>query len=189
MNVGAEPGVVGQIPAVVVRIFVDDDGITVPQPTIREIVIVGRDAEVETPEPEAFAVSSAKMEHMTPARAAGEVAAFPGMIDVIVGVVAAGIVAHPLIVVVHVGRLRAARFIPERASVFLCMAFGVIFSCMIFGCAGLRHVRGVVRGGWAVRGHVSSANVASRAQLLPFVLRTGGVGQQVPRNAKSEQNE
>jgi len=38
-----------------------------------------------------------------------------------------------------------------------------------------------------VRGYVASANVSSRAALLPFVLRTGGVGQQVPRNAKSEQ--
>ena len=140
VDVGAESGVVGQIPAVVVRIFVDDNGITIPQPTIREIVIVGRDAEVEASEPEAFAVSSAKMEHVAAAKAAGEAAVFPGMIDVIVGVVATRIVAHPLVVVVYVRCLRVARFITEGASVFLCMAFGVIFGWVIFACAIVRRV-------------------------------------------------
>ena len=88
VDVGAESGVVGQIPAVVVGIFVDDDGIAVPEPISSVVVIIGRHAEEEAAEPEALAVSSAKAEHMAAAKAAVEAAVFPGMLDVIVLVAA-----------------------------------------------------------------------------------------------------
>jgi len=95
VDVGAESRVVGQVPAVVVGIFVDDDGIAVPEPIRSVVVIVGRNTEVEAAEPETFAVSPAKTEHMAAAKSAGEVAVLPRMIDVIVGIVVAGIVAMP----------------------------------------------------------------------------------------------
>ncbi len=78
VGVGAEPRVVGQVPAVVVGIFVDDDGIAVPIPIIGEVVVVGSYAEVEAPKPEAVAVSSAKVVRMAAAKAASEAAVFPG---------------------------------------------------------------------------------------------------------------
>jgi len=184
VDVSAESGVVGQVPAVVVGIFVDDDGIAVPEPIRGVVVIVGRHTEVEAAEPETFAVSSAKAEHVAAAKAAGEVAVLPSMIDVIVGIVAAGIVANPCVIVVDVRRLGMIGFVLEGASVLLCMAF----RCVIFGCAIFRGTRrSASHGGGAVRRHVTVANIASRAFLLSPVLSSIGVGQQERRDAKSEQ--
>ncbi len=84
MDVGAEPRVVGQVSAVVVGIFVDYDRIAVPNPIRGVVVFVRRHTEVEAAEPETFAVSSAQTEHVAAAKAAGEVAVLPRMIDVIV---------------------------------------------------------------------------------------------------------
>src|SRR5260370_40336153 len=119
VDVGAESGVVGQVPAVVVGIVVDDDGIAVPIPVIGVVVIVGSYAEVEAAEPEALAVSSAKGIDVTAAKAAGEAAVFPGMIEVIVRVAATGIMADPSAIVVNVRRIRMIGPIAEGASVVL----------------------------------------------------------------------
>src|SRR5260370_795808 len=95
VDVGAESGVVGQVPAVVVGIFVDDDGIAVPIPVVGVVVIVGSYAEIEAAEPKALAISSAKVIDVAAAKAAGEAAVFPGMIEMIVRVAATGIMADP----------------------------------------------------------------------------------------------
>jgi hypothetical protein len=173
VDVGAESGVVGQVPAVVVGIFVDDDGIAVPEPIRGVVVIVGRHAEVEAAEPEAFAVSSAKTEHMAAAKAAIEAAVFPGMIDVIVGIVAAGIVANPLVIVVDVRGFRVVGLIAEGASILLRSGFG----CAIFGCAILRGARrSASDGSGTSRGHVTAANIASATALLSSALNASVAG-------------
>ena len=183
VDVGASSRVVGQIPAVVVEIVVDNDGIAVPVPVIGVVVIVGSYAEVEAAEPKALAVPSAQMVLMAAAKAAGEAAVFPGMIEMIVRVAATGIMADPSAIVVDVRRIRMTLPIAEGAGVFLPMTLRVIFGCAI--------VRGVRRsashGRRAVRGHVTVANIASSAAaLLSFALSTSGTGQQERRDAKSE---
>jgi hypothetical protein len=111
------------------------------------------------------------------------------MIDVIVGIVVAGIVADPSIIAVDVGRLGMIGSVPEGASVLLCMALRcVIFGCAIFGCAIFRGPRRrASHGSRAMCGHVTVADIASRAFLLSLVLSSIGVGQQERRDAKSEQ--
>jgi hypothetical protein len=119
------------------------------------------------------------MEHMAPAKAAGEVAVFPGMIDVIVGVVAAGIVAHPLVVVVDVGCLRVTWLITEGPSVFLRVAFrGAILARVILLCAIVRRMlRSASHRSRAVRRNVTVANItSSAAALLPLALSTRTIG-------------
>jgi hypothetical protein len=75
-------------------------------------------------------------------------------------------------------------FILEGASVPLCMAF----RCVIFGCAIIRGPRRrASHGSRAVCGHVTVADIASRAFLLSPVLSSIGVGQQERWDAKSEQ--
>src|SRR6202030_668408 len=177
VDVGAGSGVVGQIPAVVVGIVVDDDGIAVPVPVIGVVVIVGSYAEVEAAEPEAIAVSSAQMILMAAAKAAGEAAVFPGMIQVIVRVAAAGIVANPLVIVVHVRGVRMIGPIAEGAGVVLRAAFlsaifrAAILLSVILGRAILRSVRRRT-----VLWNMATANLVSTTAALASVLRTSAAG-------------
>ena len=170
-----------------VGIFVDDDVIAVPKPIANVIVIVGSYAEGEAAEPEALAVSSAQAEHMTAAKTAGEAAMFPRMIEMIVGIIAAGIVADPSVIVVDVRSFGVIGLIAEgRARVFLRAGFrGTIFGGAIF-----RTVRRGISGGcWAVRGNVTAADVASTTALLwlPLVLRTGAIGEKKCGSAQREE--
>jgi len=68
---------------------------------------------------------------MTAAEAAGKAAVFPGMVNVIVGIIATGIVADPLVVAMDVRGFRMIGLITEGAMLVLWAAFG----CAIFGSA------------------------------------------------------
>src|SRR5688572_25195449 len=89
VEVGAEPCVVGQVPTLMIGIFVDRDLVAVPEPVIAEAKVEGADSKVEAAEPEAFPGSSSKPEDMAATEAAGETPVFPGMIEVIAGIIAA----------------------------------------------------------------------------------------------------
>src|SRR5579864_3278331 len=88
-----------------IRIFVDDDLIAIPEPVIAEIVVVGGHAEVEAVEKEAVSGSTGQTENVTPSKAARKPSMFKGTINVVMGIVTSRIVADPLIVGVHVGRV------------------------------------------------------------------------------------
>ena len=111
VDVGAEAHVVGQVEAIVVGIFVDDYLVGAPLPVVAETVVVGEDAEVEAAEPEAIAAASFDAEDVAAAEAAVEMAMLPGMIDVVVGIIAAGIVADPFAISVHVGSFGVSRLV------------------------------------------------------------------------------
>lgn len=89
MTVGAEARVVGQVEAVVVGIFVDNDLVGAPIPIVAEAVVSSGDAESETAEPEAFAVAAFNPPDMAAAEASGEPPMLPRMIEMIVLIVAA----------------------------------------------------------------------------------------------------
>jgi len=99
---------------------------------------------------------------MAAAKAAIEAAVFPGMIDVIVGIVAARIVANPLVIVVDVRGFRVVGLIAEGASILLRSGF----RCAIFGCAVLRGARrSASHGSGTMRGHVTAANITSASAV------------------------
>lgn len=108
MDVGAESGVVCQIPAVVVGVVVNYNLVGTPVPIVDEAVVGGSNIEEETAEPEAVAVATFDAPLMAAADAAGEAAMLKRMIDVIAGIIAAGIVADPLIIGVDVRGIRVA---------------------------------------------------------------------------------
>jgi len=163
VDVTAESGIIGQVPAVVVGIFVDDDGIAVPIPVVRVGVIVRSYAEVEAAEPKALAVSSAKVIDVAAAKAAGEAAVLPRMIEMIMRVAATGIVADPSAIVMDVRRIRMTLPIAEGASVVLRVGLrAAIIGTAILGAAILRAVRwGASRGRRTVRGNVAAAYIVS----------------------------
>ena len=157
VDVRAGSGVVGEIPTVVVRIFVDHDGIAVPVPVTGVVVIKGRYAEVEAVEPEAFAVSSSKVKLMAAAKAAVEAAVFPGMIQVVVRIAATGIVTDPMVIVVNVRCVRMVGPIAEGATAIL----------RLFGSAILRAAgRSASRGSRTVRWDVAAAHIVSAAAAV-----------------------
>ena len=53
MNVRTQAHVIGEIPAHVIRVVVDDDIVRAPVPIAAQIDIVGSNAEVKAAEPEA----------------------------------------------------------------------------------------------------------------------------------------
>ena len=58
MDVSPKPRIVGQIPAIVIGIFVDDDRIGIPKPIAAVADVDRRHAEVEAIEPESRRTSA-----------------------------------------------------------------------------------------------------------------------------------
>jgi hypothetical protein len=164
-----------------IGIFIDHDRIVIPVPIADIIVIVRRHTEVPAVEPEAIAVSSSKMIFVPAPEAARETAMFPRSIEVIVLIVASGIVSNPSVIVVDMRNLRMTRLIAKRTMILLWAAFlwmvflrpiflwatllgttlrGAIFLRAIFGPAIFRMRRRTMCG------NVASANIASAPALL-----------------------
>ena len=118
MNVGTQPLVISQIPAIVVWVLIDHDLVAIPEPVIAEVEVVCGDAEVETTKPETLPVSSSQAEDMAAAESASKASVFPRMIDVVVGIITAGIMSDPLIVRVNVGSFRMSPLV-RKSAVFL----------------------------------------------------------------------
>ena len=102
MDVSAEADVVGEVPAVMVWVVVNYELVGAPVPAVAETVVSGGHVEIETTEPEALAVATFDAKYVALADASGEAAMLPGMLKVIVGIIAAGIVAYPFVVGVNV---------------------------------------------------------------------------------------
>ena len=113
--VGAEADVVGEVEAVVVRVFVDYDLVSAPVPVVAEAIVGGENVEVEAAEPEAFAIAAFDAPDVAAAETACEAAVIPGMIDMVVDVSATGVVTDPLAVGVDVRRVGVAFPVVERA--------------------------------------------------------------------------
>jgi len=151
VDVSAEADVVGEVPAVMVWVVVDYQLVRAPVPVAAEAVVSGGHIEIETAKPETLAVAAFDAPRVALADATGEAAMLPGMIKVVVGILAAGIVAYPLIVGVNV------------------RSFGVAGSVGIFWslwrCAVLRPGRSRT-----VSGDVPSADAGKRRSSSVFFL-------------------
>lgn len=111
-----ETRVVGEIPAVVIRIWIENDVVSIPIPIGTVIEVVRRNAEEKSFELEAFTVSAVQAEHIIRSDRAREASVLPRMIEAVVGIVAARGMAQPLAGIgVNVRRLRVFRLIAECA--------------------------------------------------------------------------
>jgi hypothetical protein len=125
VTVGAEADVVSQVEAVVVGVLVNYDLVGAPVPIVAEAVVGGEDAEGEAAEPEAFAIAAFDAPDVAAAEAAFEAAVGPGMIDMVVDVSAAGVVADPFAVGMDVGRVGMA-FLVVESTALLGLASGSV---------------------------------------------------------------
>jgi hypothetical protein len=124
VNVNAQPDVIGQVPANMIRVLIDHNLIRIPTPVITVAVVGWSNAEVEAAKPESFPVSSCQPPDMVTAKATPEPPMLPGMVEVVSGVTAAGVMPDPLAVPVNLRRLwRVCPFhSPRRRAMRLCGA-------------------------------------------------------------------
>ncbi len=99
-----------------VGIIVDDDVVTIPIPVVAKADVIGSDAEIETAEPETVGTSSGEVPDV--ADAAGEMAVLPRVIEAVVRIVAACVVADPFADRVDVRRVGVSGLVIE-VTVFL----------------------------------------------------------------------
>ena len=117
MSVRAQARIVREIPAKMVRVFIDRDLIASPIPARDDVVIVRSDIPVEIAEPEALAASA--RESKCSSKSAAVVSVRPGLGDPVMRVVGTTIVSHPLIVPgVNVRNIRMTLLV--HGNVVLC---------------------------------------------------------------------
>jgi len=168
VNVSSQSRVVGQIPAVVVGVFVDHDLVAVPEPVSGQGQVKRGHAERPTVKPETAGAASANAPYVAAAESAGEMAVLPGMIKMEAGIIAPGVMPDPGAVVVDMRGLGMA---------FLVMKIG-------------RRVgdRSMARGR-TMLGNKAAANCVAAASVGAMLRQRGqgeyqGYSQQRQRNSK-----
>jgi hypothetical protein len=114
VHISPESRVIGQVPAWIVGIVIEDDVVRIPEPAVAIGQVIRRNAEVESAEEKPVRAPAAEPVDIARSKAAGEVAVLPGMVKVIVRV-AAG-VADPAAVVVNMRRIGMAGLVAEAPS-------------------------------------------------------------------------
>ena len=162
VSVGAEPRVISEVPARMVRILVDHDLIASPVPVRHDVVVVRRNVPIVIAKPESFPVSAREVEYVLRSEAAAEASVYPRLSEVVMRIVGATIMAYPSIVFgIDVRNVR--------------MALLVHFHMVLRRRPGLSaRRRGSPRGSRTARRNVSAANrgmtataVRPAAVLLP----------------------
>src|ERR1017187_9942507 len=81
-----------------IRVVVDHDLVASPVPALNDVVIVRSDVPIEIAKPEAFAVSSHKVESKLRSNTTGEMSVCPRLSELVMRIVAATIMSDPFIV-------------------------------------------------------------------------------------------
>ena len=117
MHIGAQPDVVGEIPAHMVGVVVDHDSVAVPVPAIAVAIVVVGDVEVVAVEPEPLSRSAAQYPNMAWAKATVEPPVLPRMFHTIVSILAATVMANPSAIIVDM-RCVGMSFMVAKARLF-----------------------------------------------------------------------
>ena len=116
MDVGPGAGIVGDVPAGMVRVVIDDDRIRGPEPVIDVRVVERGDGKVGAVEPEALAITALKVKNVAGSEAEREAAVFEGVLEVeAAGVAIIAIVADPAAIGVDMRSVRVAGGIAKVA--------------------------------------------------------------------------
>lgn len=116
VNICTQPGVIGQIPTNMIRIFVNYDLIAAPKPVRAELVVIWSDAEVETAKPKARRASTSKMPDVVRAKSPCKMAMGPRMSEVIVRIARSGVMPNPPTVRMNVGGVWMSGHVAKRAA-------------------------------------------------------------------------
>ena len=136
-----------------VGILVDDDLIASPVPVGDDVVIERGDVPEPVVEPKALPVSASEREYVLGPKAARETSVRPGVIEVIMGIGGAAVVAHPTVILgVDVGDIRMA--FPIHGNVVFIRGVGLLTTrrrrLLRLGSSG---------GSGTARGNMAAANL------------------------------
>lgn len=122
MHIRAQTHVVGQVPAYIVGVLIDDYAIAVPVPVVAVAIVVLGYVEVKAVEPEAVGPAAGQHKHVAGAKAAVVVTVLPGMIEVVMSIVAPVFVANPsAVIAVDMGRIGMPFAVAKAALVAVAM--------------------------------------------------------------------
>ncbi|MCU1297931.1 MAG: hypothetical protein JWO91_2209 [Acidobacteriaceae bacterium] len=120
MNIGAQSGVIREVPTIVVRVRVDHDVVTIPEPVVGIIVVVWSNLKEKTTYIESIPASASEPPDVLWTNATIKASMLPRMIEMIVGIVASAVVSHPLIIFgVDVGSIGMFRLIAETVPLII----------------------------------------------------------------------
>jgi hypothetical protein len=171
VNVSAKSYVVGEIPAVVVGIFVNHHIVAVPIPVIGIGKVKRGDAEVEATKPETAGIPTLDAPPMSATEATLKAAVLPGMVEVEAVVIPPHVVPNPFAVVVDVWGLRMAVAVLIRVPVPIVM---VVIAAVAFVLVAMIGLRPMVR-------NVSSTDVVVVVVVVVVFLGEGGQGEDQSR--------
>lgn len=159
MNVDAEPRIISEIPTWIVRVFVNDDWVGVPEPIGNVGNVYRGYAPVPVVKPKTVRTAACQAPLVTTAETAGEMTMLPRTVQVKTRIM--GFMAYPTArpgvyvrrvrmpgLIAEVGMLRGRRspaLIRSRLTMRICLRVGTASS----GCAA-RSTRRAMRGGIAV---------------------------------------
>src|SRR5260221_8314226 len=123
MNVCSRSGVVGQIPARVVWVFIDNDGVAIPEPVTDVGIIERSNTEEETVKPETLPASASQMEYVLPPKASRKVPVLPRPVEMKSRMLASPVLSHPSAIVMDMGRLGVPRRVGESPVFHFAMCF------------------------------------------------------------------
>jgi len=120
VTISAQTDVVGKIPPDVIRIVVDHDIVAIPDPIAAVVNIIGRNGEEKSANIESVRPTAPQAPYMLRPNPGFEVAVFPGMIQVVMGIGATGVMSHPVVIFsVHVRSFRVVGLIVELPVLIL----------------------------------------------------------------------
>src|SRR5258707_4532483 len=123
MNVCSRSGVVGQIPARMVRVVIDNDGVAIPEPVADVGVIEWSNTEEETVKPETLPAAASQVELVLTPKASGKAPMLPGPLEMKTMIVASKVVSDPSAIAMDVGSFRVPGRVGESPVFHFAMTF------------------------------------------------------------------
>lgn len=162
MDIRAEPWVIGDVPARVIGIIIEDDVIGIPIPVADVPDIKGSDAEVVSAEPETARSAACDSPEAFASDGSGEAPVLPRVVEMEARISPAEIVPYPLAIGMDMRRRGMAFSIPERP---------------------LRFVVGrTTIGGRSAARYIAVADIAGAASPMFSLIATLGKGRQREEN-------
>jgi len=163
VNVGAQAYVVGEIPAIVVGIFVNHHVVAVPIPVIGVGKVKRGDAEVEATKPETPGIPTLDAPTMSTAEATLKAAVLPRVVLAKAVIIPPHVVPNPFAVVVDVRGFGMAVPVLIRVPVAVVMVVIVAIVCMPVAVISLR----------AVMRNVSSTDIVVAVVAIVVLVSLG----------------
>lgn len=163
VHIGSQTDVVGEVPAYVVGVVVDDDVIAIPEPVAGVVIVIRGNGEEKPADSEAIAPAAMKSPNVVRSDPAIEMSVLPRMVKMVMRVRAPGTVSHPAVIFsVHMRSLGMS---------LLVVKFRVLVALRFMPGGRRTNWRGPMSGDMAIANSVLAARPASWGASMAVFLR------------------